>query len=679
MFKLQHKQSGRFFEQVGVCTVEQHTTLFNNQDELLGSLSMAKEMPLTKTNKAIIENAHYILTANGKRQFDVIVWLGDMPYKDASFVYTVESNLAKYTLFFDLAQVANLLKVRKLSEASHSAEDQMDFANYDAFQAYMMETVDGTAATHPMVFAPYRNTGAYQVIPLTDYHLYPDLVLPAETLFNRWEMNEVGVGSFKVDHNFPIGQTQTPFFYVVYLLKRVMNYLGYPVTGKWCTQESSQRITMGTNIAVPAPILPDFTYFMPDILISDWLKDLRSNFGLLIDFDFTRQVSIVESITNLKAAQTTVDLRNAKIAGTYRETTNARYSYLVTRAVDDKDTAFTDDEKAALPSLTIGITGPNIEQKPIALKSVATKMVVEAAPSRGDIMTPIGANWRIPFLKQPIAPAVPLNQITLATYADRGNFKPRYLYYYGKKPNDAGYLYPYISADNLDVLGAVIDNYSLALNASAFSFHELRNYFQFIYDSRPFEMKFTLSRAQFFSVVSNARILVHDENMATVSGFLDVNTADLGLGKKYVAAITIYPHIIPNNTIQITNESPVIPPPEPPFDNGVVYVGLTMINYQTNENEHSDPPFLSFSADVQVKFFMYPIFDNPTLVVDLPVRIRQRRTNSVDGIPHDTILEFTANGDTVIPFTHMPTDSQQAPGVTDWTYELLDSADYIIR
>ncbi|QTE38487.1 hypothetical protein J3L18_05265 [Mucilaginibacter gossypii] len=680
MIRIQQLSSCLFFvnKRDAVLTIERHTTTFNNQDELLGVLSMPGEHPL-EPNRAIIQNSHYILTPNGRRSFEVLVWFDDEPYKRATYVYTIENGVIKYTLFFDAGTIATFLKNTSLTSAFKFTGNLYAFESYAALQAFMTETTTGTAATYPLVFFPFKNDGAYKEVTGDAEAGYPDIHFPVSTIINRWEMNETGDGSFVVDDGLtPKSQTQIPFFYLVYVLKRVWEGLGYKVIGKWCNQETSQRITIGSTIAIQNNIIADYWFYMPDITLADLFKEVRSSLGVFMDPDATNKTVLIESITNLKRTAKTVDLRGAQLIN-YRETGTIPAGYVISRPIDDKDEAFDDSEKANLPKLTVGVTSlANPELQDIPLKSVITKMIKEAAPSHPDIETPVSAQWRIPYMKQPVTAGAPLNQLASQDYADRNAFKLRLLYYHGMKANEGGYLYPYGSADNIGLTGNIISDYTLGLDGSADSLLEVRNYFTFMYNSRPFEMTFLLSRRQLFNIGADCRILVKDFNGPVVNCFLDQFTADLSDKPENFAAITLYPLITPNNTRQIDGLSPV-EPEEPPFDNGTVYARLGGTNFQTVDHTVPPPAYLYFTQDVGVAFFSDSAGTIPKDVTRLNIRIRQRRVSrEPDGIVTDTIFPFEVSGTYVVPLTSVLESTNQPGSSADWAYALLDSADYHI-
>jgi len=680
MVRIQQLSSGLFFvnKRDAVITIERHTTIFNSQDELLGVLSMPGEHPL-EPNRAIIQNSHYILTPNGRRAFEVLVWLDDEPYKRATYVYTIENGAIKYTLFFDAGTIATFLKNTSLTAAFKYSDNLYSFESYAALKAFMTETTAGTAATYPLVFFPFKNDGAYKEVTGEAEAGYPDIHFPVSNIINRWEMNETGDGSFVVDDGLtPKSQTQIPFFYLVYVLKRIWEGLGYKVTGQWCNQESSQRIVIGSTIAIQTNIIADYWFYMPDISLADFFKEVRSSLGLFMDPDATSKTVFIESVTNLKRTAKTVDLRGAQLIN-FRETGTVPAGYIISRPVDDKDGAFDDSEKANLPKLTIGVTSlANPELQDITLKSVITKMIKEAAPSHPDIETPVSAQWRIPYIKQAVTAGAPLNQLASQDYADRNAFKLRLLFYHGMKPNEGGYTYPYGSADNIGMSNNIISDYTMALDGDPDSMLEIRNYFTFMYNSRPFEMTFLLNRRQLFGVGADCRILVKDFNGATVNCLLDQFSADLGDKPEMFAAITLYPNITPNNTRQIDGLSPV-EPEEPPFDNGTVYARLAGENFQTHDHTVPPPEYLYFTQDVAIAFFADAAASIPKDVTRLNIRIRQRRVSrEPDAAVTDTVYSFTVSGTSVTPLTNMLESTNQPGSSADWAYALLDSADYHI-
>src|SRR5882757_3131028 len=132
--------------------VEINSTLFNNQDELLGSKSYPGTAPL-EDNQAEIQNAQLILTDPALRKIPVTAFLGASPFKECSFNFTIKGKEINYNLYFDASLIVNILKTVTLNHLSDPLiNDQLNFDNQDEYLAYIMSTTTAAPGTMPMVF-----------------------------------------------------------------------------------------------------------------------------------------------------------------------------------------------------------------------------------------------------------------------------------------------------------------------------------------------------------------------------------------------------------------------------------------------------------------------------------------------------------------------------------------------
>lgn len=681
-FRLQIIATGEFLVlgKDGTLAVQINTTLFNSQGDFFGSKSYPGTCPL-EPNKAVIKNAHLILTDPALRTFRVRAYLGQWPWKEADFKFTIDYQVINYNLYIDASLIVRQLTSMSMPGLSDPfLSDQLHFDTVDEYRAYMLATVTDAPGTHPMVFLPYKNDGAYKTIDPGSYDDYPDIAFPVNNYFNAWAIDEEGNGSFIVDDDAPWSNTQTPFFVLPYILKRIAKFFGFTPVGKWLEEENANRIVVATMIPVDTPfIIADYYHFMPDMAVSDFLQEMRAKHGLLIDFNELDKICIIESLENLEKTADVVDLRIYQQKGR-RETGTVADAYTITEPIDDKDMAYTDTEKASPPKLVLGTLATAIQVTDITLQSVGTKMIAEAAPAAAG-----SSNWRVPYIKQAIFGATPFDQLSSITYQDSRSFKLRELYFFGLKENADGFLYPYGSSDNLDLAGHQIGTYTLALNAGANAYLAVKKYIGFIKNSKPFEMVFNLTAQKLISITANKRILVYDENMATVSCLLDQLGADMGSREIIGAKLTLYPVIKPDNQAEIIPPEDA-EPPAPPFDNGVVYVKLEQRNIIAFDQEHPSPAF-GQKVDIYVRFYADAGMAVPKDVTDLPVRMKF--TLTIDGdVDHiETSYTTTSCSSDLNPGTgnYETQLAHQAPLVTttgghlySWAYSLSTSAKYHI-
>ncbi|WP_374949637.1 hypothetical protein [Mucilaginibacter sp.] len=675
--RVQNLDNGAFvvLAKNGVITVDLNSTLFNNPDEILGSFSYESNCPL-EPNRWWMENAHLINTSIDLRTFNALILFGTRPWKRTKFNYRISNKTINYHNYIDSTIISNQLKELLLNQLVDPAHDgQINFAGYPEFQAYMMSTISAAPGIMPMVFAPFKNDGAFKTIPTDSYEDYPDIALPLDGYINSWQSNQ-GVGSFKVDTaGQPNRYIQSPFFYLVYLIKRIAQFFKLEVAGECLKDEAFRRIVFATNIATLPGYIPDFTYFMPDILLKDFIKEVREECGVLIDFDLTKMVLTVETIEKLELTTDIFDLRPYQLEE-FEELPTSLKAYRITMGTDDKDLAFSDDEKQQLPVVTVGNLSSAVETVDVPLSFATTKMINEATPAG---MSP--TTWRVPYIKQSIVGSAPFDQISDRAYVDRNKFKGRFLYWHGMVPDASGYLYPYVSADNLDYNYESIAETTLALTNTGNAFLAVKRKAEFLANSKPREISFECPPNDFLKITPRTRFIIRDKNNAAVSCLMDTASADLVCDEEIIfGKITLYPIIKPDNKLQIV---PVIPPPppEPPVNNGIVFAVLELRNITSHAFSVPPPPYLRHDQDIYVRFYNDAGKTVAKDVTDLELRIRVTKVTNGD-LDSAIVQEFnstqTSAGHEVKLYNQVPADTNQGGPFIHWTYELLTTAHYTV-
>lgn len=677
MFRLQQKSSGKFFVmgESSVVPMDRQSSLFNKQDDYLTSKSYSFELPLNETNKAIIRNAHHINTSNAGRTDQVIAWDAYRPLQEARMVFTIKGKVITGELYFDGGPVISDLKNKKLTDIGiGDNDDQISFDNGAALLAFMNSSVEGDQKTKNVIFFPVKNDNAYNVIPEDQQATYPDIEFPVNNYMNAWQIDlGTGTGTFKMDTvSGSNRESQLPYFKIVYLLKRVIKYLGYKPGGTWFDDEDANRIVIHSNIALPGVFLvPDISFHMPAITLGAFIKEMRTRIGLNINFNDNTGICEVNSIKYVRTNGKIVDLRGQQLADTYEETGAAPDAYIISQSIDSKDKAFEGVDESTLQQLIIGDVSGAINVQEIPLLSAVTKMYSGIGPQ--------GSYWRVPEIQQPIYPRTPLDQISALAYSDRSDFKIRLLYYHGMVANGAGYMYPYASVDNLDKDGARLTLYSLSLDITGLTYSSMLELHAYIRNSKPFFMGFTMTVQQYFEIEASNRLLVKDPfDFSTVVCLFDVMSADLDNRNLVNVKITLYPDILPDNVSApvVDPEAPVILPPDPPVDNGVVYAKLIIRNYNTIESSYPPPFYNRTTGDVVLQFFENAAGTVPKNVTGLNVGVKTTYGSGGSSSTYVNNYHCTTTAfETVVqPNAAMHTNAGGTS--TSWSYEIEPGATY---
>jgi hypothetical protein len=677
MLRISRYDTGEFFVLgESTFTLDRYSNLFSKEDEFLGDRGQSGDA-LLEPNRAVIKNAQFVNSSNRLRKLQVISWLDAEPQSVATMLFTVEDERLVYQLYMNSSNVAKDLREKKLYQlVGEGVDGQINFSTIAEFKAYMLSTTVAEPATMPMVYFPYKNDGAYDEAAYAEDGDVSDINYPVNQYINAWKVvPETGIGNFILDPaGGPDRQTQTPFFYQVYVVRRVLQYLGYELGGSWQHDENAKRTVIFSNItSVSVTNIPDYTYFMPDISIGDLIKTLRTEDALLISFNEGTRVCTIDTLQYLKRNAKVIDLRGKQLAHSFRETGTAANAYAITRAVEDKDKAYAEAELGDLPIITVGdITGLNVE--PVELATVATRMITEVSPDDA-----LSTTWRVANIKMPVYPRTPLDQVSSVATADMHSFKLRRLYWHGMQPAENGNDYPYGSADNLDFNGDKLTDFTLSLQVTGSTFNALLELYTYKADSKPFELSFLLNKTDLLGIEPNSMILAMDPwDLSSVYCLWDQISADQGNQQLYFVKIVLWPDIQPDNVLQYIPEIPE-PEPEPPYDNGVVFVKLILRNW-TNVNHPFPPPaYQTIDHDVVVLFYEDAGATIPKDVIGLGVILRTVYSRPPSYTTNSTYtFPCTSTGHEKILLTQAPQSSTQGGILQSWTYEVMPHTSYTI-
>lgn len=716
------------------------SSLFQAQADLIGSYSYPVTMPL-EPNQAIIRNAQILATDTSKRTVNVMFWLASTPYKQCKFYFTIETDqngksIVNGNLYIDLSLIVNQLKTIKLNELlDPNINDQYNPESLEAFLAYVTMLASAPPGLYPYVFFPYKNDGAYVADAYTSYALwrsavaygvgnvvsynnriyqciaaspagddpvswlntqmvnvpqkweditvYPDIALPVSNIINRWEINDSGDAGFVIDTSFPVRQTYTPFFYLPYVLYRVAAYFGFTLQSSTLTQDNFKRITIFSNIPVNyTGQIADYWVYMPALLVSDFIKELRSQFGLMIDFDPLRKVCVVESLDYLQGTAQVVDLQNEQTVQ-LRETGVQSQAFTIEQPQDSNDKAFTDADALNPVQLIIGSPATAVQVTDLQLNSAPTKMIINQTPVpvfETLVYNPsmVITNQRIPWIKYAVAGTSPMDQISSQAYSDRYNFKLRFLFYHGMQPDDGGYNYPYGSSDNLDVNGNVLRTFNLSLVPAATDYQAMLQYYTYITNSKPLELVLMLSKAIYAKLYNYCRVVIRDRNNASISCLLSQIQATFANNKDSIATrLTLYPKVQPNNLTEVLPAIPAYVPP-PPYDNGTVYARQSLTN--PGEIISAIPPhYVTHVKDLLANFFADLAATIPKDVIDLTMRYQVQQYHNTYLVTSGVVrVTVTSAGYVAALELAAPVDLVEGPDEYTWVYTLLSGAAYTV-
>lgn len=637
MLRIQILPSGEYLDlsKDTVATVELFSSIMNKESELLGSYSQNFNLPWNEHNKRVLQNTHLLSSSQAYRTMQARIWLGATPWKVVVFKYCVNEGLIEATLNIDNGVAMNALKTNKLSLFTGLQEDPIHFTSHEQYRNFLKATALAEPGVYPMVFFPIKNTAFIPEIEPDQQGNYPLISFPLCTYMNDWDAVQQ---RFNIDLANPYKHLQTPAYYLVYVIRRVLTSLGYTPVGGWLDHPDTQRIVMLSAVGINNMadfLLPDAPFFWPDMPFNEFFKVIRNRFSLIISFNESDKSCLIDSADLLFNRIDCIDLRGYQVKK-MRDYLPEVTGYTITDKIEEKDELFNEElYPDAIPEPIVVGDGAN----ELELQGGSTKMLLENNPNYGNAQV----QWRVPHIKQNFYTDNKYPGADPYTHFDRNKFGLRFLYYHGMKKDQAGNLYPYASADNLDLNGQALGEFSLTPTENSRTRVTVEAFYNFKLKSKKIKVSYVLPERVFCSIVNHKRILVRDLNDNVVSCVIDQLSADLGPGDTVAAEAIMYVRPLENN-LQAANTGE---DPPPPVDNGTVYIRLSSENEQYGiiGDYGPDMSYVMDTLDLRVSFFSDAAGTIPKSVTNLLVRYRTRQ-NSVDTEPLIFDTDITITGTT---------------------------------
>jgi hypothetical protein len=673
MLRIQLLPSGEFLD-LGTdttATVELFGTIMNKDSELLGSYAYEFSLPLTERNKRLLNNAHLITSSQSLRSTKARLWLSVTPWKVVKLLFCIKSAAISAELRIDNGIVNKRLKEYKLYNITDGQPDTaMSFQDLDAYRAYMKAAAMAAPGIYPLTFFPIRNEHFLPEVDAEQQGNYPDTIFPQSKYINEWDaVNQ----QFVVDTT-PAGarsHLESPLYYLAYVIKASVKYLGYQLIGNWINNPDIQRLVLDIPIGINLN-LPDIGFHMPDIALDVFFKAIRNKFSLLIAFNESDKTCLIESWQNVFAQYEPLDLRPYQIKGIDDYVPDFS-GYTITEKSEDKD-ALTEDNQGS-PAIVIGDGSQSVE-----LEISTTHMIVENAPGYGTGQI----QWRLPHVDQHYYTSDKYIFLDDVNFKDARKFELRLLYYHGMVKNQNGDLYPYGSADNLDYLNRPLTGFSLSLNENASTVTLAKDFYTFCLNSKKLDVRYLLPELVFMQISNNRPVLIRDINNATVRCLLDQLSADLSSrNNKVQGKAVLYTLPAESNT---TGVIPAQITDEPPVDNGPVYVKMRKDMPQIINTNLGDTRVRGTATIIYAQFFADAAGTIPKEVTNILVLFQSERHDNLADEFHTNPNSRLCSG-TEAPLTGQVyttyQESHRVSGVTfettvswDDVYSIIKTGDY---
>lgn len=430
------------------------STAFNESDELLGSGSVASfDLADTPGNNAALNFANQLGNRLSRKDIEVVVWLMGMPWKRCTFSFNLKDGKISGFTKIDNGEIAAWIKEKTLPqvfiETKNGSFVDFKYISLGNTPLQVSESVANstTPGSQAYTFFPYNNQtlfGSYSGDPEGQFYIQPDII-------NRWKDGEIMWRVEDVSVEEQGSFWYTPFLYLTWVIKEVCAHLGYEARGNFFDSDFHQSLIIDNSAVYSfADMWLNPTGFkfapakhLPNIKISDFIKQLREQFRIIPYFDsdtriayFTLGVTVLDSDERIELDGM---IEKSKVSATKIEETG----YELIQGIDSGDELF--EMNPYVKSFFIG--GDRVQKK---LELPVSTCFMKAETNADQLGS---AQWRVPAKRQ-------LGNAYGETWAvgsqahneegyTRNEFTFRLLSYRGLFQDSLGNFYPYATSDGL--------------------------------------------------------------------------------------------------------------------------------------------------------------------------------------------------------------------------------------
>ena len=396
-------------------TIELVNPLFT-QSHIPGPVSYPVKAPIMPINQKALGFPELTASTAKKKTFeDTRLWVANILWKKG-YLTMLGWSEKDYSLTFksDAGSIAEDIKAKKL-------------ADFDLGTEALSYGV--TAGTYP--------TYNYALFPVKNPSFYGDQNPDFKGYLNYYHGGSFQTNSTTNDYAI------TPFPYMCHILQRIMDELGYQITGTWFTDPGIQSLCLYNNYALDKlngnlnefDTELDHRNHVPDITAAQFFLAVQNTFGVRFIFDTVKKTC---KIITLKSPLTTTNKKDysKKVEESKGGQPNTTNGFTLTMALDSADNL--------IEIKDIEWSEKRIENGEKELPTSASTLFM--ASEEDTINT--GRNWLIPETDQ-AGSSPEFEQGT-------NRFSLRLLAYRGMQNDSLGNPYPLGSWDNKDYSGAVI-------------------------------------------------------------------------------------------------------------------------------------------------------------------------------------------------------------------------------
>ncbi len=343
--------------------VERHNPLFNDPEKFFQDITYPGTAPLSPANRSFIKNGHLVEADNSVYEFPVQVRYRGTPYFKGLFNYRIAEGGIDYTLRLNFGALADRVKNTRLPEI-RIGRSVLFISSPAAFAEHMTDTLQHPE-NYPYCFFPIKNTNKVpdgtEEAPVSETYEF----------MNHWRYAEQSVGTSGALGLY--STCEAPLWKLKHILQVVAEYLGLTAAGDLYGAEHYDDIYIYTRRCIDfldnPRIMPPMWY-MPNITVAEFLKEIRERMHFSIDFDLYAGQMVVNVPDLIYCGTDIVDI-SEYVEQVKEHEPITREGYLVTLKPDQQDDVFkqADDSYQPVYALRVGKGADTLEMKCGTLKS----------------------------------------------------------------------------------------------------------------------------------------------------------------------------------------------------------------------------------------------------------------------------------------------------------------------
>ncbi|KAA8483769.1 hypothetical protein BDE36_1764 [Arcticibacter tournemirensis] len=326
--------------------VVRENPLFNDSDKFVQETVYSVNAPFSPANKAFFNGGHRIDAPVEAYEFDIQVYDSGVHFFNGVCRYSTTSEGYEVELKVNIGAVADRIKSTRLPEIQ--TMDGIQFGNtLDALDNHMKNTAQNPDA-YPYIFFDLRNTRLHNSDPGLSYNNV-----------NYWKASGHRFYTYSEDNVFGFRTAESPFWKLTYVLKQLINFMGMEPEGSFFSDPEVRNVCIYTRKAILDKEIQPCFFYMPNMTVSDFIKQIRERFGrLCFDVDLASKRVTVARFQDILNSQDVEDITDYLSAVSEIDPPDQK-GYTITLKPDSQDAAYdievSEGVKEKLPTYTITV------------------------------------------------------------------------------------------------------------------------------------------------------------------------------------------------------------------------------------------------------------------------------------------------------------------------------------